>query len=101
MIIINAALKGENTYEITTGDAVYRVSAYDMFRALDVLGDYLEKYTAENYGYFSNSMFRVMAEYNGYANVAEYAIRRHFVECGTNKIYVEVTKICEVLENEV
>ena len=97
MVIINAALKGENTYDITTGDSsVYRVSAYDIDRALDIVGDYIEQHTAEKCGYFTGSMFRVIAEYHGYANVREYAKHARFIECGSNKIYIELKNIQEV-----
>ena len=42
MIVLNATLKGEKTYDITTGNnAVYRVSAYDIDRALDIVADYI------------------------------------------------------------
>ena len=98
MIILNTALKGENTYDITMAHGmVYRVSAYDIDRALDVVADYIEQHTFEKYGYLSNSMFRVMAECNGHEDVREYAKLMHLVECGTNRIYIEVANIREVL----
>ena len=99
MIIVNATLKGENTYDITMGNGIiYRVSAYDNDRALDVVADYIEQHTFEKYGYLSNGMFRVMAECNGHEDVREYAKLMHFVECGTNRIYIEVVNIKEVSE---
>ena len=97
MIIINATLKGENTYNVTTGNGMtYRVSAYDIDRALDLVADYIEQHSDENCGYFSNSMFRVIAQLNHYEDVREYAKAMHFVECGTNHIYIELSKIEEV-----
>jgi hypothetical protein len=94
MIIVNATLKGEHTYEITVGEAeVYRVSAFDVDTAVNLVADYIEQHTFENYGYFGKSLFRQMAYLEHFNDVREYAKRKGFTECGTNNIYINITSI--------
>lgn len=96
MIIVNSTLKGENTYEITVGqNDTYRVSAFDVNNAIDILADYLENTIigAENQLYLPKDVLECAAMYSGYNDVAEFAKLHKLMQCGTNGIYLEITNV--------
>ena len=96
MIIVNATLDGENTYEITVGkDATYRASAFTLEDAIDRVADYLENHTigTDNKLYFTKDALEYAAKYSGYNDASEFATIHGLKQCGTNGIYLEITSI--------
>ena len=93
MTIINAALKGEKTYDITVGESAdYRVSAFDLLSALDLVANHIEVKGARNL-YIEHDMLVVMAECSIYQTVEAFAKAHNLVCCGTNRIYLEITNV--------
>jgi hypothetical protein len=93
MIIINATLDGENTYDITVGeDNVYRVSAFDLPSALDLIANHIESKGCNNL-YIEHEMMVVMAECSKYLTAEAYAIAHNLTRCGTNGIYLEIVNV--------
>ena len=93
MIIINATAKGEHTYDITIGEgSVFRVSAFDMFSALDLVADYIESHELTGL-YIDAYSIQLMAECSKYQTAEAYAAACNLTRCGTNGIYMEITSI--------
>jgi hypothetical protein len=93
MIIINATAKGENTYEITVGEnALFRVSAFDLESAIDIVADYIESHEMSNL-YIAQCKLVAMAEHSKYYSADIFARVHGLVRCGTNNIYLEVTSV--------
>ena len=93
MIVVNATAKGEHAYEITIGQhAVYKVSAYDVDSAIDILADYLESHKMDGI-YITESAVVAMAECSKYYTTEIFARVNHLSRCGANGIYLEITSI--------
>lgn len=96
MIIVNAKLDGEYTYDITISENnIYRVSAFDADSAIDILADYLEATVigAEDRLYLTKATVECAALHSGYNDVSEFAAKHKLVKCGTNGIYLEITSV--------
>ena len=95
MIIVNAKLDGENTYDITISEnSIYRVSAFDADSAIDILADYLEATIgAKDRLYLTKDTLECAALHSGYNDVSEFAAKHKLVKCGTNGIYLEITNV--------
>ena len=88
MIIVNAKLNGENTYDITVGESnTYRVFAYNVETALDILAD------NGKCDHFDNLTVELMAQHSDYESVDAFAKAHSLVCCGSNKIYIPITHI--------
>ena len=93
MIIINTAAKGEHTYDITLSkEATYRVSAFNLGSALDLLADYIESHGLTEL-YVDGFLMKLMAECSKYQTAEAYAAAYDLARCGTNGIYMEITSI--------
>ena len=93
MIIINATLKGENTYEITvSSDTTYRVSAFDLPRALDLVANHIEQNGNKNM-YLESDEFEIIASCSRWKTAEAYAKAHNFTRCGDNGIYLEITNV--------
>ena len=93
MTTINATAKGEYTYDIILkGDAMFRVSAFDMLSAIDLMADYIESHELTNL-YIDAYTMKVMAECSKYQTAEAYANAFGLIKCGTNGIYIEITNI--------
>ena len=93
MIIINATLKGENTYYITVcKNTTYQVSAFDLPRAIDIVADYIESHNETNL-YIEGSDIDVWASCSRWKTAIPYAEAHKLTKCGTNGIYLEITSI--------
>ena len=93
MIVINATAKGESIYYITVGDdATYRVSAFSLDDALDLVADYLESHNYTN-SYLDNLTIRLAGECSKWLTAEAFAKAHDLVCCGTNKIYIPVTNV--------
>lgn len=93
MIIINATLKGENTYEVTIGsDAVYRVSAFTLEDAFDRIADHLERHGNTNL-YRTKDNVEMLANCSKFHDAEEFATVHKLTKCGINEIYIEVTNV--------
>ena len=98
MIIINAKLDGEHTYDVTISENnIYRVSAFDAESAIDILADYLEATVmgAENRLYLTKDTLEYAMLYSGYNDMTEFVAKHKLVQCGTNNIYTEIVNIKE------
>ena len=93
MIIINATAKGENIYYITVGeDAIYRVSAFTLEDALDLVADYIESHNFTN-AYLDNLTVRLAGECSKWLTAEAFAKAHDLVCCGKNKIYIPITSV--------
>ena len=93
MIIVNAKLDGEYTYDITVGtDSIYRVFAYDAETALNVLADYMESHKHTD-SYLDNETAELTSKCSGYLTVEEFDAANKLTCCGTHKIYIPSTSI--------
>lgn len=93
MIVVNAQLKGENTYDIAIGEcAHYRVFAFDLDSAIDIVADYLVHTKSEKL-YFDAFTLGIMAEHSTYRNVELFAKAHNLTRCGRHKIYIEITSV--------
>jgi hypothetical protein len=89
MIVINAKLDGENTYDITVSEtAQYRVSAFTLEDAIDRVADYIESH--DDKFCFTKDRLEYAAKYSGY-DVKQFAKIHSLKQCGTNGIYLEIT----------
>ena len=92
MIIINTALNGENTYNITVSeDATYRVSAFDLESAIDLVADYVEMH--DKGLYINGNILDTMAECSIFRTAEAFAKANKLTKCGTNGIYLEITSV--------
>lgn len=95
MIIINATLKGEYTYDITVGENnTYRVSAFDMESAIDLVADYIERHGSKAL-YIDHLALSIMAQCSNYDSAEAFAKAHNLIRCGANGIYLEITNIKE------
>ena len=95
MIIINTALKGEITYDITlSGSAKYRVSAYDIPSALDLVADYVYQHEQKDL-YLERDTVILLAECSRWQTEDAYAAHHEITRCGANGIYIEITSVKE------
>lgn len=93
MIIVNATLKGENTYKITVGESTkYQVSAFDLSSALDLVANHIECHEVTDL-YIDAFTLDMMAKCSKYQTADAYAKAHNLVCCGTNGIYLEITSI--------
>jgi hypothetical protein len=93
MIIINATLEGENTYEITISEnSTYQVSAFDLESAIDLVADYIESHH-ETELFIEGEEFNIIAGCSRYKTVEAYAEAHKFTKCGKNGIYLEITNV--------
>ena len=93
MIIVNAKLDGEYTYDITVGtNSIYRVFAYDAETALNVLADYMESHKHTN-SYLDNETAKLISKCSGYWTVEEFEVANKLTRCGTHNIYIPITSI--------
>ena len=93
MIIINAMLDGENTYDITVSETnTYRVSAFTLEDAIDRVADYIEKHNENDIGFPADTL-ELIAKLSGYTDVGEFAALKKLKQYGTNGIYLEITSI--------
>lgn len=93
MIIVNATLNGERIYDITVYEnAVFRVSAFDLESAIDIMANYIESKGAKNL-YFDGYELAVMVECSKYRTVEAFAEVNNLTRCGTNGIYLEITSV--------
>lgn len=93
MIIVNATLDGENTYDITVGEsAIYRVSAFDLNSAIDQMADYLESHNSKSL-YVEADTLAIMAECSDFHSIEAFAKAHNLTKCGTNGIYIEITSV--------
>lgn len=93
MIIINAKLDGENTYDITVSETnTYRVYAFTLEDAIDRVADHIEAHNESNIG-FPADMLELIAKCSGYTDVGEFATRKGLRQYGTNGIYLEITSV--------
>jgi hypothetical protein len=93
MIIINATLDGENTYDITVSETnTYRVSAFTLEDALDRVADYIEGHNEKGIGFLADTL-ELIAKLSGYTNVKEFATFKGLKQYGTNGIYLEITNV--------
>lgn len=93
MIIINATLDGEHTYDITVGEsATYRVSAFSLDDALDIVADYIESHNYTN-SYLDNLTVKLAGECSKWLTAEAFAKAHNLVCCGTNKVYIPITNV--------
>ena len=93
MIIINTALNGENTYDISLSkNATYRVSAFDLGTAIDIVANYVEEHEAKDL-YIDAYTLKIMAECSQYQTAEAFADVHKLTKCGTNGIYLEITNV--------
>ena len=92
MIIVNAKLDGENTYDITIGDGtIYRASAFILDDAIDRVADYIEKH---NKGlYVDGQALKIMSECSKNESIEAFAKAHNLTCCGANGIYIEITNV--------
>ena len=93
MIIINAKLNGENTYDVTVGEAsTYRVSAFDLDSAIDLVANHIERHQSKGL-YLEHDELCIMAECSRYQTAEAFAKAHNFTRAGTNGIYIEITSV--------
>ena len=93
MTIINTTLNGENTYDISLSkDATYRVSAFDLGTAIDIVANYVEEHEVKDL-YIDGHTLTIMAECSRYLTAELFAKVHNLTRCGTNGIYLEITSI--------
>lgn len=93
MIIVNSKLDGEYAYDITVGEgAAYRVFAYNVETALNILADRLESDNRIN-AYLDNTTVELAAKCSKWLTAEAFAKAHNLVCCGTNHIYIPVISI--------
>lgn len=93
MIIINAKLDGENTYEITVnGIDTYKVFAFNLESAIDRVADYIEEHKQKD-AYLERFTVELMAECSQCQTPEAFAKVHKLTKCGTNGIYLEITNV--------
>ena len=93
MIIINAKLEGENTYDITVSEnSTFRVHAFDLPRAIDLVANHIEQNNEKGL-YIDAFELEVMASCSRWKDVDEYAKVHNLTRCGDKGIYIEITNV--------